>query len=136
MITNIDVLHRAVVRSCGDAPDYFVESVSGAFAAMFEDGETIPVNPQNLATSPDANTIPAQLKDAQTAAKNLEDEKQKADTLQNTLNEKVSDLRDTLGVASQNATGTSGTNGTNAGTNGTNSGTTGTTNQGTTNATA
>ena len=134
MLTNIEVLHGAVVRACGDAPDYFVESVSGAFAAMFEDGETIPVNPQNLATSPDANTIPAQLKDAQTAAKNLEDEKQKADTLQNTLNEKVSDLRDTLGVASQNATGTSGT--TSGTTSGNTSGTTGTTNQGTTNATA
>ena len=112
MLTNIDVLHRAVVRSCGDAPDYFVESVSGAFAAMFEDGETIPVNPQNLATNPDANTIPAQLKDAQTAAKNL--------------NEKVSNLRDTLGVASQDATGNSGTT----------AGTTGTASQGTTNATA
>ena len=133
MLTNIEVLHGAVVRACGDAPDYLVESVSGAFAAMFEDGETIPVNPQNLATSPDANTIPAQLKDAQTAAKNLEDEKQKADTLQNTLNEKVSDLRDTLGVASQNATGNSGTT---SGTSGNTSGTTGTTNQGTTNATA
>lgn len=115
MLRNIDVLHRAIVKSCGDAPGYFVESVSGAFGALFEDDQTIPVKPQNLATNPDANTIPAQLKDAQTAAKNLETEKQKTEELQTTLNEKVSNLRDTLGVASQDtqeSTGAATTQGT------------------------
>lgn len=123
MLTNTAVLHGAIVKSCGNAPGYFVESVSDAFTALFEDDQTIPVNTQNLATNPDANAIPAQLKDAQTAAKNLETEKAKTDALQDTLNEKVANLRDTLGVASQESGDSSGTTETNN-------------QQGTTNATA
>jgi hypothetical protein len=95
MLRNIDVLHRAVVKSCGDAPGYFAESVSAAFTAMFEDGETIPVNVDNLVKSDEADTIPAQLKSAQDAAKTADD--------------KVRNLRDTLGIASKDTNGVTGT---------------------------
>jgi hypothetical protein len=133
MLTNIDVLHRAVVKSCGDASSAFTESVSTAFSVLFENDQTIPVNASNLPKNDEANAIPAQLKDAQAAQKTLSEQEKKTEEAQTNLNNKVSNLRDTLGIASQDTSGTAG----NSSANGT-TGTTGTTGnntiQGTTNA--
>lgn len=110
MLDNNEVLRRAIVRSCKGASDIFTESVASAYSALFEDGEvagqenqqdqTVPVNAQNVVNSDAANTIPAQLKDAQTTAQAVETEKQKLDALQKTASEKVENLKDTLAVAS------------------------------------
>lgn len=95
MSENIESLRREVVESCKGAPGFFTESVSRAFVAIFEGDETIPVNVDNLVKSEEADAIPAQLKTAQQAAKTAETQ--------------VQNLRDTLGIASQDADGGQGT---------------------------
>ena len=122
MPNNNESIRMELLSTCHESPKFFRESVDCAFVALFEDDttsgqtqgqdQTIPVNTQNVVSSDTADTIPAQLKDAQTSAKAVETEQQKLSDMQKTADEKVQNLRDTLAVASNDTQNTQGnTNG-------------------------
>jgi len=108
MASNNDKIRMELMESCSGATEAFAESVSGAFSVLFEDGETIPVNVDNLVNSQEADAIPAQLRTAQATARTAEAQEKELGDTKDTLGEQVKNLRDTLGIASQDAGGTAG----------------------------
>lgn len=101
-----------LLSECQGASGIFRESVVKGFNSLFEDDQTtgtanqqaqddtVPVDTSNVVNSSEANTIPAQLRTAQTAAKAVETEEKKLADLKKTANDQVQNLRDTLAVAS------------------------------------
>lgn len=116
----VSTLKKELIECCRGTSLGFTEGVLRACRVLFEDeqNQKIPVDTQNVVNSDVADTIPAQLKTAQTTAKQVETEQQKLDALKKTADEQVNNLRDTLAVASsenqsnQNQNGTGTTNAT------------------------
>jgi len=113
-----------IIRMCEGAPKAFTESVISAYRTLFENDnavtagttqqqqqpqqqpqQPVPVNPQNVVNSEEANAIPGMLKDAQVAQKAADAETDKAKQMQDVANGKIQNLRDTLAVASQDNSG-------------------------------
>ena len=111
-----------LLKDCDGAYGIFRESVIKAYSSLFEDdqatgtttqqaqNDTVPVDTSNVVNSTAANTIPAQLKTAQTTAKAVETEEKKLEDLKKTAGEQVQNLRDTLAIASNDTQGQSSQN--------------------------
>jgi len=104
---------QEIVSICEGTPSAFAESVIGAFTAIFEqespqqatapqqqNGDTVPVDADNLVSGDNAETISGLIKNAQQA-------QQQADNLQAQADTKKDALRDALAISGNEQQNTS-----------------------------